>query len=312
MLCGIYKITNKINGHAYIGQSINITRRWRDHKNRYLKDDNSLYKAFRKYGLENFDFIVVEECEPDKLNEREKYYIAYYNTFFDGYNETTGGENTYTSSVEPEYVNQIRWDLANTLLTGIQIGIKYDISDQAVSDINQGKVWYKEDIAYPIRKQSSLTELKSICPKCGQRKSATANLCFNCYENEKPSKKPSLDILIKEIYNSSFAAVGRKYGVTDNAVKKWCKSYGIPYKIKEFRQWYEEQNNIKKEVVISKPRVIKKVIQIDIETQKTIAIYNNLHDAGRALGNEDYRKHIGDVCNGYRKTAYGYMWKYEE
>ena len=66
-------------------------------------------------------------------------------------------------------------------------------------------------------------------------------------------------------------------------------------------------DNIKKEVVISKSRVIKKVIQIDIETQKTIAIYNNLHDAGRALGNEDYRKHIGDVCNGYRKTAYGYM-----
>lgn len=307
MLCGIYKITNKINGHAYIGQSINITRRWRDHKNRYLKDDNSLYKAFSKYGLENFDFIVVEECEPDKLNEREKYYIEYYNTFFDGYNETIGGENTHTSSIEPEYVNQVRWDLANTLLTGVQIGIKYNISDQTVSDINRGKVWHKEDIVYPIREQSSFIKVKSE-----QQKSITANLCCKYSENKKPSKKPSLDILVKEIYNSSFTAVGRKYGVTDNAVKKWCKSYGIPYKIKEFRQWYEEQNNIKKEVVISKSRVIKKVIQIDIETQKPIAIYNSLHDAGRALGNEDYRKHIGDVCNGYRKTAYGYMWKYEE
>ena len=276
-------------------------RRWRDHKNRYLRDDNSLYKAFRKYGLENFDFIVVEECEPDKLNEREKYYIEYYNTFFDGYNETTGGENTHTSSIEPEYVNQVRWDLANTLLTGVQIGIKYNISDQTVSDINLGKVWHKEDIVYPIREQSSFIKIK-----IEKQKNITANSCY------KHSEKPALDILAKEIYNSSFTAVGRKYGVTDNAVKKWCKSYGIPYKIKDFRQWYEKQNNIKKEVVISKSRVIKKVIQIDIETQKTIAIYNNLHDAGRALGNEDYRKHIGDVCNGYRKTAYGYMWKYEE
>lgn len=307
MLCGIYKITNKINGHAYIGQSIDIMRRWRDHKNRYLRDDNSLYKAFRKYGLENFDFIVVEECEPDKLNEREKYYIEYYNTFFDGYNETIGGENTHTSSIEPEYVNQVRWDLANTLLTGVQIGIKYNISDQTVSDINRGKVWHKEDIVYPIREQSSFIKVKSE-----QQKSITANLCCKHSENKKSSKKPALDILAKEIYSSSFTAVGRIYGVTDNAVKKWCKSYGIPYKIKEFRQWYEEQNNIKREVRISKPQIIKKVIQIDIKTQKPIAVYNNLHEAGRALGNEDYRKHIGDVCNGYRKTAYGYMWKYEE
>ena len=197
--------------------------------------------------------------------------------------------------------------MANTLLTGVQIGIKYNISDQTVSDINLGKVWYKEDIVYPIREQSSFIKIK-----IEQQKNITANSCYKHSENKKPSKKPALDILAKEIYNSSFTAVGRKYGVTDNAVKKWCKSYGIPYKIKDFRQWYEEQNNIKKEVVISKSRVIKKVIQIDIETQKTIAIYNNLHDAGRALGNEDYRKHIGDVGNGYRKTAYGYMWKYKE
>ena len=47
-ICGIYKITNKINNHAYIGQSIDIARRWEDHKGMYYQC--SLYDAFKKYG----------------------------------------------------------------------------------------------------------------------------------------------------------------------------------------------------------------------------------------------------------------------
>lgn len=52
-----------------------------------------LYKAIRKYGIENFNFDIIEECSADELNEREKYWISYYNSYGEnGYNLTPGGD----------------------------------------------------------------------------------------------------------------------------------------------------------------------------------------------------------------------------
>lgn len=65
-MIGIYKITNNINGKVYIGQSIDINKRWKEHKYRSQipnkEYDKYLYRAFRKYGLENFTFEILEEC----------------------------------------------------------------------------------------------------------------------------------------------------------------------------------------------------------------------------------------------------------
>ena len=65
-MCGIYKITNTINGKVYIGQSQNIAERWRAHRSRAFSEDgknerNLLYRAIRKYGLEIFEFSVIED-----------------------------------------------------------------------------------------------------------------------------------------------------------------------------------------------------------------------------------------------------------
>ena len=94
--CGIYKITNMVNGKVYIGQSVDIEKRWRRHKNLYLNYDEILYKAMRKYGFENFSFEILIECEEGLLDLMEIYYIKQYNSFVGwkdnwGYNATTGG-----------------------------------------------------------------------------------------------------------------------------------------------------------------------------------------------------------------------------
>lgn len=93
-MIGIYKITNLINNKIYIGLSTDIRRRWEQHRNRSrdLKYQTHLYCAIRKYGLQNFKFEVIEECDKDCLQEREKYWIAYYDSYNNGYNETLGGE----------------------------------------------------------------------------------------------------------------------------------------------------------------------------------------------------------------------------
>lgn len=96
-MIGIYKITNLINQHSYIGQSIHIEKRWSEHRSQYnwqRESKKPLYLAFQKYGLENFEFSVLEECEKENLSNREKYWISFYNTYKDGYNQTCGGEDS--------------------------------------------------------------------------------------------------------------------------------------------------------------------------------------------------------------------------
>ena len=98
MQTGIYVITNLVNGKKYIGQSIDIQARFIRHKTngkalkKYVKDSH-LYRAMRKYGVNNFSFEILEECPEGKLNEREIYYIDLYKTYDSdyGYNETLGG-----------------------------------------------------------------------------------------------------------------------------------------------------------------------------------------------------------------------------
>ena len=94
----IYKIENKINGKVYIGQTVkSIQKRFTQHKNNSNKPYFSqiiLYKAFNKYGIENFECTEIEEVPNELLDEREKYWIEYYNSYFDGYNSTLGGRAT--------------------------------------------------------------------------------------------------------------------------------------------------------------------------------------------------------------------------
>lgn len=97
-MIGIYKITNLINGQSYIGQSVDIEKRWLREQQAAFDVNNSSYNypiscAFRKYGFNNFQFEVLEECLRSQLNEREKYWIAQYNTFYNGYNQTLGGDS---------------------------------------------------------------------------------------------------------------------------------------------------------------------------------------------------------------------------
>lgn len=102
-MIGIYKITNIINGKCYIGQSIDIERRWQEHL--YKNSTCLLLKyALHKYGVNNFTFEVIEECKPEELNSREIYWIKYYDSFGDnGYNLTAGGGGTLKYNLEAIY-----------------------------------------------------------------------------------------------------------------------------------------------------------------------------------------------------------------
>lgn len=88
---GIYKITNTKNNMCYIGQTkAGFKNRWRTHVKRALRCEeqtsNRLYKAMWEDNVENFTFQIVEICEPDKLTERERFFIDFYQSKNYGYN----------------------------------------------------------------------------------------------------------------------------------------------------------------------------------------------------------------------------------
>ena len=94
----IYIIKNLINDKVYIGQtSRTIEARWNQHKAAALRGENQgiiLYNAIRKYGVENFYISQLEEVDLDNLNEREIYWIKFYNSQApNGYNVRAGGED---------------------------------------------------------------------------------------------------------------------------------------------------------------------------------------------------------------------------
>ena len=97
-ICGIYCITNLINNKKYVGLSKNCLKRWNEHYSKSYhstKEDEirkPLYMAMRKYGRENFSFVILEECEEKELKEKEIYWINKLNTYKTGYNATLGGD----------------------------------------------------------------------------------------------------------------------------------------------------------------------------------------------------------------------------
>ena len=93
----IYKITNTINGKSYIGQTIqNVKERFYQHcatKCSKAVSNMAIHRAIKKYGKSNFTVEVIEEIDSANLNDRERYWIKYYNSYNNGYNSTKGGQD---------------------------------------------------------------------------------------------------------------------------------------------------------------------------------------------------------------------------
>lgn len=149
-MIGIYKITNNINNNCYIGQSVYIEERWKEHKSKYnweRENKKPLYLAFQKYGLENFSFEIIEECEPEQLNLKEQYWIDYYNSYNNGYNMTSGGETNYGDNhpghkLTKQDVIDIRTRYAN-LERRKEVYLLYNqrIGESGFSKIWKGETW---------------------------------------------------------------------------------------------------------------------------------------------------------------------------
>ena len=119
----IYKITNKINGKVYIGQTIRpVEYRFNRHINDAMHNilNTHFARAIIKYGPDQWQFEVIDNAETqEELNQKEQYWIRYYNSVEEGYNETDAitkcGGNTYQSKTEQE-MEEIKEKIRQTKL----------------------------------------------------------------------------------------------------------------------------------------------------------------------------------------------------
>ena len=92
----IYLRTNKINGKKYVGQATNLEVRQKTWKSKNHYAGKAIYNARNKYGIDNFGFEILKECDDDELDYWEMYYIKELNTKVPyGYNMTDGGEASW-------------------------------------------------------------------------------------------------------------------------------------------------------------------------------------------------------------------------
>ena len=147
----VYKITNIQNNKVYIGQTIRpIQDRFRRHINDALNNilDTHFARAIKKYGKNNFIIEQIDQAQTqNELNKKEQYWIQYYNSVQEGYNETDAiskcGGNTYQSKTEKEMevikekIRQTKLGAKNPMAKKIKriniITNKVDIFDTIIS-----------------------------------------------------------------------------------------------------------------------------------------------------------------------------------
>lgn len=249
-MIGIYSITNLINQKKYIGQSRNIENRWKEHRNSINKSDKyhyPLYRAIRKYGIENFSFQIIEQCKLEELDKREQYYIDKFNTIVpNGYNQTLGGTTTVPQKLDQQKAKEIIKMLEDDFLSQEEIAQRFNVSQNTISDINSGYTWIQEDKIYPLRKYCNRSKIKSkkyYCIDCGKEISKGAIRCLTCYKKYQQNNSliPNREKLKELIFNYPFTKIGEMFGVSDNAIRNWCKKYNLPSKKKEIIKYSKKE-----------------------------------------------------------------------
>lgn len=281
----IYKVTNTVNGKVYIGQtSRDVHTRWCEHlHDTASKKDLSrfvFHRAIHKYGADSFRVETIEECDVADLDERERYWIKYYNSYEKGYNSDFGGRS---NKGHPVY----QYARDGTFLRGFDtlgqacnsVGAKVIILDSKHPNAtNFGYYWRrykvdKLDVAYSPKKRQ--VHQYSI-------------------DGEYISTYQSLSEAARTVN-------GRKTGTFIGAVCRGERDTAYGY-----RWSFEKVDTLPPFTPFKKDR---KVVRISRDGKHT-KVYDSIKQASE--DNHIPGPDIIDVCKGRGFTSCGYYWKYYE
>jgi len=203
----IYRILNKTNGKSYIGQTVHLKTRWLGHVRSSRDRSSKIGEAIKKYGLENFEFSILEEAETqEEIDRLERHYIALFET-----NMSSGGNG-------------------------------YNLTDGGFSGVRGLKMSDETKLLMSEKKK----ELYSRSPEVIERISATVKKLWQDEEYVKKntvSCPVDSETLLRESEGLSWNDVASKFEVSATTVKKWFKTYNLKKENKkENRQpWSKEE-----------------------------------------------------------------------
>lgn len=288
----IYKITNKLNGHCYIGQTNRTPEeRWYEHTKPYVlnKKENKLYKAFNKYHLDDFQFEVIEivsseTCKDlqDKLDELEVYYIDYYDSYTNGYNGTPGGQyidvdNLYQIEVD---VYSIDGMFLKYFKNCKEASLYYSISRSGISSCINGKIGQCNGLVF--RKHGDP---------------------FNKYETDRVKKHCKNAYKFDRYGNLLGKYDTLKEAGSDNNIPPNNISLAIDNPNKTCAGFWWSSNGI----FNGHNAFLKQIDQYTIYG-KFLNTYDRLSDVRDKLGYS--AASIQGVCCGRNTQAYGFVWRY--
>ena len=302
----IYKISNDINDKVYIGKTINsLKERWSQHTGTHLYDDSHFHRAILKYGKEHFFPEVLEDNVSDKdLADREIYWISYYDSYFNGYNSTLGGEGALKFPKEKVLKVYFK-NKQNKIKTLEELGCCNQVLNRILREENlstrQRAAHSHKEIAEFYLEYQNIEKVMEIC-QCGRSIVLDSIKEFNIDTHYKRAiyqiDKNTYEILgtfnsIHEAAKILFNDIEKSKNINAVCLGKNLTAYG-------YKWAYVENFDIEK-IKSKKPNYKKKPVRC-IET----GIVYESATAAKEIGGSK----VSAVCRGERQTAGGYHWEF--
>lgn len=316
-ISGIYKITAKHNGKVYIGQSNDIYTRWRSHWKQVNRGDNDcLHNYMRKYGKDNFEYEIIEKCNQSIINEREKYWISYYDSYNNGLNSTLGGEGvkgkTYSDKEKEEMRTFAKDSKKSKPVLQIdtsghivmewrsckEIGKITDMLSTNIHDCLKHKDGYRLAYGYIwLYKEEYLKDGLNLDLYLSKNREIIYN---RIYQIDKSNKKN-----IVKIWDDIHQIISENPKYKYSSIYSACN--GQKRSMYGFIWVYE--NNYKEIEYVNKPVVLEKSVnQYTYPDKQFIATYNSMHEVERKTGISF--KLVSRVCKGKRLQTHGFIFEY--
>ena len=275
---GIYLITNIVNNKVYVGQAQNLYVRTRQH---VLYEKNPLLKkAFKKYGIDKFTIDVLEQCETDKLDEREQYWMDYYEVIDKnkGYNicPVAGSTRGLKKSQEE----------------------REKMSKRASQRIGKSNPFYGKHHSDDAKEKIRQKKIGQVVSDETKRKISQRHTGEKFSEERKMAISKALKGKDKTKEHGKHISES-KMGSTLSEEHKASISKTIREKIDKGEIDYSDR--------------YRKVNQIDKKTNEVLNTFESISEVAKYLGRKD-ANHVSDVCKHKpnHNTAYGYKWEYAD
>lgn len=232
--CGIYMVVNMVNNKKYIGQSKNIRKRFQSHHLVDYKNENNcnyntkFYQAIRKYGIDNFEVIVLKLCKEKELDDLEIKFIEEFDTFKNGYNSTKGGQfwSPNIHSKETELKRHKTREKNKSLISENHPRAK--LTNQQVWDIRQRYI-DGESIKNIYQDFKDLYSNPQTFTRIVLGKTYVTVGNIPNKEQIRHTNAKLTDVQVKEIRNSykkgivSYRELGEKYGLSESSISAIVK-----------------------------------------------------------------------------------------